>query len=235
MDRRRRRIIDRSTKGYSPETRISKEETKARRAIEKSGIQRAAVIDVFTDIENAVFFYRVSTESLHQFPRLNQQRDELRVLEERAKKLEESLHCLSERSSRAITAGNPTVDPKSLLSCVQALATEAGRALIRLPVDMGGREKDSDFLDLVFGIAVSWKRNGGRGSGITKRYIGGYDGPLVRLVQAILRLEGLRAPPGLGRRLFEMKSRVQKGAAKPKDTYNDSDPEPLCKILRRDK
>jgi hypothetical protein len=76
------------------------------------------------------------------------------------------------------------------------------------PPDMGGPKMQLKERNLVFQVAILWRRNFPTGKAVTRTSAGEYRGPLLDFVENVLKLEGVRiqSSNALGKQLYEMRT-----------------------------
>jgi hypothetical protein len=135
-------------------------------------------------------------------PRNSEFTAELESLNSLAGQLTQAMSGLSGRAREAL--GHKIVKLTKPLFWLYVRTTQA---LDRVPSDMGGTEMQLRERNLMFQVAILWRRNFPTGKALTRTSAGDYRGPLLDFVENVFKLEGVRfqSSNAIGKHLYAMR------------------------------
>jgi hypothetical protein len=145
-------------------------------------------------------------------PRNSEFATELESLNNLTQQLMRAMKGLSGRARRAVG-----YQALGLTKPLWALYARTTLTLKEIPPDMGGPEVQIKKHNLVFQVAILWRRNFPTGKALTRTSAGEYRGPLLDFVQDFLRSQDIRIQScnALGKHLYEMRTITKSGAGAP--------------------
>jgi hypothetical protein len=139
-------------------------------------------------------------------PRDSDYAAEIESLNDLAEQLIQAVKGLSGRARHAVG-----YEALKLTKPLWAFYIQTERALNKTPPDKGGREMPIKERNLMFQVAILWRRNFPKGKAITRTSAGEYRGPLLDFVENVLKFEGVRiqSSNALGKHLYEMRTAAE--------------------------